>query len=123
MFKIIDKEIHITCGDTATLTLNGKGDTKFMNNDVLNLYVMRPGQFTRATLLSTITVETELEEGIESADILINGEDLKDLVGYIEKPQTYYYEIELISSDRTTTLIGYDDEGTKKFIVYPEAVY
>ena len=31
---------------------------------------------------------------------------------------TYWYEIEL---NGDTTLIGYDDEGAKKFVLYPEA--
>lgn len=35
-----------------------------------------------------------------------------------DKPQTYWYDIVL---NDTTTILGYDEDGAKKLIVYPEA--
>jgi len=39
---------------------------------------------------------------------------------YINKPVTYWYEIELNPNNNSTTIIGYDDDGPKQFKLYPE---
>lgn len=39
---------------------------------------------------------------------------------YISKPKEYWYEIELNPETYPQTIIGYDEDGPKVLILYPE---
>ena len=38
----------------------------------------------------------------------------------INKPTNYWYEIELNPNTQPQTIIGYDEDGEKLFVLYPE---
>ena len=59
------------------------------------------------------SVGTTVNMDLDSADTKIGN--------YINKPVTYWYEIELNPDTSPLTIIGYDNDGPKKFILYPEA--
>ena len=63
-----------------------------------------------------IQKEVEVEEICTEVTIPLTDEDTS-FGELINKPITYNYEI---SIDDTGTIIGYDDEGPKKFILLPE---
>ena len=52
----------------------------------------------------------------EIVDIVLTEEDTKSFP-LANKPMTYWYEISLNDS---TTILGHDDDGAKKIIIYPE---
>lgn len=56
-------------------------------------------------------------EPTQYPEIQLTEEDTK-VFNLTDKPVTYWYDIVL---NDTTTILGYDDEGAKKLIVYPEA--
>lgn len=56
-------------------------------------------------------------EPTQYPEIQLSEEDTK-VFELTDKPVTYWYDIVL---NDTTTILGYDDEGAKKLIVYPEA--
>ena len=59
---------------------------------------------------------TDIRQASKTVDINIKASDSE--IGELEnKPITYWYEIVLNDEQ---TLIGYDDEGPKEFILYPE---
>ena len=41
---------------------------------------------------------------------------------YIDKKVTYWYEVEINPDINGYTIIGYDENGPKKFILLPEGV-
>lgn len=63
-----------------------------------------------------IQKEIEVDEICSSVTIPLTEEDTS-LGDYINKPVKYYYEI---SIDDTGTIIGYDENGPKEFILLPE---
>ena len=63
-----------------------------------------------------IQKEVDIEEICTEVTIPLTDEDTS-FGELINKPVTYNYEI---SIDDTGTIIGYDDEGPKKFILLPE---
>ena len=106
MFRVRNKNIYLNRGDAITLQLvNNEG--KFEAGDTIKFYVCANGDYTNILFEKEFTVE----ETSNSAETRI-GDAFKD--GSV----TYWYEIEL---NGDTTLIGYDDEGAKKFVLYPEA--
>lgn len=65
-----------------------------------------------ALLLKTIIVDEETEE----LNFVLSSEDMK-IGPLINKPTEYWYEVELNDGQ---TIIGYDDEGPKIMMLYPE---
>jgi hypothetical protein len=55
-------------------------------------------------------------EPTETVEIPITSEDTKEFP-LLNKKATYWFDIIL---NDTTTILGYDDEGAKKIIVFPE---
>lgn len=113
MFRVRNKNIYLNRGDAITLQLvNNEG--KFEAGDKIKFYVCANGDYTNVLFEKEFTVEETsnfAEMKLTSAETRI-GDAFKD--GSV----TYWYEIEL---NGDTTLIGYDDEGAKKFVLYPEA--
>lgn len=113
MFRVRNKNIYLNRGDAITLQLvNNEG--KFEAGDTIKFYVCANGDYTNTIFEKSFIVETTsnfAEISLTSAETRI-GDPIKD--GQV----TYWYEIEL---NGDTTLIGYDDEGAKKFVLYPEA--
>lgn len=113
MFKIDGTTIHCTRGDIGNIkfTVNN-GEYKFAKDDVIFLKVYEKGN------VNNVVLKKEVKITEESTCAIIELTTLDTKIGnVINKPVKYWYEIS-INDDHT--VIGYDDEGTKEFILYPE---
>ena len=113
MFKVDGTTIHCTRGDAGNIkfTVNN-GEYKFVKDDVVTLKVYEKGNVDRVVLQKNVKI-TEVST---SVIIELTTSDTK-IGNVINKPAKYWYEI---SINDEHTVIGYDDEGTKEFILYPE---
>ena len=120
MFKIENKKIHLTRGDTACISVGAKNedgtDYKFQIGDVVRFTVYKKKDCNCVELSKDVVVETE---GLE-VEILLTGEETK-IDGIINKPIEYWYEVVLNPDTNPQTIIGYDLDGAKLFMLYPEA--
>lgn len=121
MFKIDSntKQIDITRGDMAVINIGAKNSNgsnyTFKAGDVIRFKVVKCKDCNCVALLKDfdVTEETEI------VPIKLTGEDTK--IGDItHKPVTYWYEVEINPGINSQTIIGYDTDGPKLFIVYPE---
>lgn len=120
MFKInSDKSIYLTRGDIANITILGAtedGDTQsFKAGDVLRLRVFKKKDCQCVVIQKDVTLETDSVE----ATISLKSEDTK-IGEIINKPVDYWYEVELNPDTEPQTIIGYDEEGSKVFKLFPE---
>lgn len=112
MFKIKDETIHLTRGDTGTIELSIE-DYTFKAGDVIEFRVYNKKGLNQLPLINK---KIQVEEEKESIDIELSSEDTK--IGEITNKETeYWYEVEL-NNDKT--VIGYDENGAKLLILYPE---
>lgn len=112
MFRITKNTIELTRGDTASINLK-INDYEFGEGDKVEFRVYTRKGMNSLPVLSKII---NVDETRESVDILLTSEDTT--FGEMEnKPITYWYEIEL--NDKYT-IIGYDNNGPKELILYPE---
>lgn len=113
MFRVRNKNIYLNRGDAITLQLvNNEG--KFEAGDKIKFYVCANGDYTKVLFEKEFTVE----ETSNFAEIKLTSVETRIGDAFKDGSITYWYEIEL---NGDTTLIGYDDEGAKKFVLYPEA--
>ena len=63
--------------------------------------------------------DTLVEEETTTVNISLNSEDTK-IGNLVNKPTKYWYEIELNPDTNPQTIVGYDLEGEKIFMLYPE---
>lgn len=117
MQKIEGTTIMLNRGDVLNLTLtltNSDGSNyTFQNNDKIVFSVYNKGKMTSdAVLLKEITVVGESE----SVTINLTSEETK-IGNLINQPVEYWYEIEL---NDQYTVIGYDEDGAKILMLYPE---
>ena len=114
MIKVdADKTIRVSRGDGFSLNVSANGgEYEFQPNDVIRLRVYNKKGYEEEPLLEvskTVTEETtSVALNVASEDNMFSGD--------INKPMTYWYEISL---NETQTIIGYDEDGAKLFIVYP----
>ena len=117
MQKIDGTTIKVNRGDALNITLTlqdaeGTPQTfKVGDNIVFSIY-NKEGLNGKAVLLKEIGVLSESE----SVTIELTNEDT-EIGSIVNTPMEYWYEIEL---NNQYTIIGYDDDGAKKFILYPE---
>ena len=117
MQKVTNTTIEVNRGDELNLNLSLKLDSGedyvFEEGDKVVFSLYEKGKMSdNAILIKEVDAtpeETSLEISLTSNETKI-GE-------MINKPVEYWYEIEL--NDRYT-VIGYDDKGAKRFILYPE---
>lgn len=107
-----DKTIEINRGDSGTITLTNKSGN-FNVGDVLKFSIVEKKNYNNVLFQKEYTVETQSD----TFDMPLTSEDTK-IGNIISKPTTYWYEIEYNGNQ---TLIGYDENGAKEFILYPEA--
>ena len=113
MFRVRNKNIYLNRGDAITLQLvNNEG--KFEAGDKIKFYVCTNGDYTNVLFEKEFTVE----ETSNFAEIKLTSAETRIGDAFKDGSITYWYEIEL---NGDTTLVGYDDEGAKKFVLYPEA--
>lgn len=117
MYKIEDTTISLTRGDKATISLQCQTDNgelyTFQKGDVIKL-----GIYTKKGLDLPPVLEKKVivEEASTDINICLDSEDTK-IGAYANKAIEYWYEISL---NDIQTLIGYDDDGEKIFMLYPE---
>lgn len=121
MLRITDgTTINITRGDIATFNISAKdndGSTHtFQIGDVVRMSVCEKKNVENVYIQKDVVVETERT----TIPISLTSEDTK-LDDYINKPVVYWYEICLNPESNPQTIIGYDDDGAKLFIIYPES--
>lgn len=116
MFKIDEKKnIHVNRGDEIIIKLKNKTST-FSASDRIVFSIMKKGNATDVVFRKTFTVE----EGSDEFEILLTSEEMKIGNPIKTGTVTYWYEIEF---NGINTLVGYDTEGPKEFILYPESIY
>lgn len=120
MFKINeDKSIYLTRGDIANITVSANtSDGKlytFQKGDVVRFKVFKRRDCGCVEIQKDTVVEAEATQ----VDIYLSKDDTK-IGDVISKPTNYWYEIELNPNTQPQTIVGYDEEGEKLFVLYPE---
>lgn len=120
MFKINnDKSIYLTRGDIANISVSaslpdGTAYT-FQEGDVVRIKVYKRRDCGCVELQKDVVATA----GETSVTIFLSGEETK-IGDIISKPTNYWYEVELNPETNPQTIIGYDEEGEKLFVLYPE---
>lgn len=117
MQKVNNSIIEVNRGDELNLKLSLKLDSgttyTFEEGDKVIFSLYNKGKMNEKAILIK---EINATPNTTTLDISFTNEETK--IGEMtNKPVEYWYEIEL--NDRYT-VIGYDDTGAKKFILYPE---
>ena len=119
MFKIENTTIRLTRGDICTLRISASGENGepyvFKSGDVVRLQIMKERDVSNIVLSKSINVESETE----TVEISLSSAETR-LDSLINRPKIYWYEIELNPETSPQTIIGYDQDGAKEFIIYPE---
>lgn len=117
MLKIKNNDIYLTRGDEATINISVPLDDGtnyvFQTNDVVYFTVKKKYSDTSPILRKEIHFAQETEVAVlnlTKSDTTLGG--LKDV------PIKYVYDI---SINAVKTIIGYDEDGAKYFVIYPEA--
>jgi hypothetical protein len=117
MLKIDNKNIYLTRGDIATIEVNVTNDDgtdyEFKSGDTLVFSIKK--DYTDTTALLRKTINTEVGSTVATISLTTEDTTIGDL---IKKPVKYVYDIAL---NGNMTVIGYDEEGSKYFYLYPEA--
>ena len=94
-------------------------DYVFQPSDKISFVVVEKKGYTKPEVLRVEKTLAEMgyTEPTTTPEIQLSEEDTK-VFPLTNKSKTYWYD--LILNDRTT-MLGYDDEGAKRLIVYPEA--
>lgn len=127
------KSIHITRGDATQEDYNKIGFTfpifnfdteleenyKFQPTDKITFVVFEKKGYTKEEILRKeyTLADIGFVEETEVAEIPLTSIDTKSFP-LMDKAQTYWFDIVL---NDEVTILGYDNDGAKKFIVYPEA--
>lgn len=121
MFKIDQKtkQIKLTRGDDCILEIKAvdknKNRYKFAVNDVIRLNVYTKKNYNDLKLQKDVIVREESDY----VDMVLTSE-LTKIGDIINKPVDYWYEIVLNPETNPQTIIGYDEDGSKVFTLYPE---
>ena len=116
MFKIKGTTIHCTRGDRGVIRLTVPLSTG-------ELYPFQIGDIIAFTVKPTFDIETpvlrkEYTIDTQSTSVELVLERNDTTIGQlISEPVEYQYDICL---NKDETLIGYDEKGSKAFILYPE---
>lgn len=119
MFKIENNTIHITRGDAITIEVKAKSDNEhyvFKTSDVIRLNIFKTKDCSDVLFTKDYNVESEST----SVDISLNSEETT-IGELINKPKKYWYELILNPGLNEQTIVGYDMDGPKEIILYPEA--
>lgn len=121
MFKIDQKtkQIMLTRGDSCIIEIKAidknNNRYKFAVNDVIRLNVYKKKDYNDLKLQKDVIVREESNY----VDMLLTSE-LTKIDDIINKPVDYWYEIVLNPETNPQTIIGYDENGSKIFTLYPE---
>ena len=113
--KIIDEKY------TITHNRGSKGSLKLVNNNggfktgtTFKISIVKKANYDDVVFQK----EFEVTEDCQEFFLTFTSEEMR-FCEPINKEKEFYYEIEM---NDDTTLIGYDENKDKKFILYPEAV-
>ena len=125
--------IHITRGDSTQKNFNRLAfqfpilnvETEeeelyeFQPNDKITFVIMEKKGYTKEEILRKEYTLRDLGyiQPTTTPEIILTAEDTKS-VPMANKKQTYWYDIVL---NDEITILGLDDEGAKKIIIYPES--
>lgn len=114
-----DKTIRLTRGDIASIDIeavNQDGDSyTFKNGDVIRFKVTERKNCENIKLCKDIIVQSDTT----TVNLSLSSDDTK-LDDLINKPTKYWYEVEFNPDSQPQTIIGYDQDGEKLLILYPE---
>lgn len=117
MQKVTNTTIEVNRGDELNLNLSLKLDSgedyTFEEGDKIVFSLYEKGKMSDNAILIK---EVDATPDTTNLEISLTSNETK-IGEMINKPVEYWYEIEL--NDRYT-VIGYDDKGAKRFILYPE---
>lgn len=117
MQKIDGTTIKLNRGDILNLSLSLKYDDgsnyTFQQNDSIVFSLYNKGKMSDKAVFKK---EIIVNESSQTLTINLSSEDTK-IGDLINKPVEYWYEIEL---NNQYTVIGYDEDGAKILMLYPE---
>lgn len=92
-------------------------DYEFQLTDKITITIYEKKGYTKKEILNKEYTIADLgyEEPTTTPEIVLTSTDT-NVFELSNKPKTYWYDIVL---NDTTTMLGYDENGAKKFIVYP----
>lgn len=121
MFRIdTDNSIYVTRGDAVLIGVkaNKVGTDEpytFMPGDLLRIKVYKKKKASEVVLEKDFPV-TEVAQELQ---LFLSGDETK-IGEVISKPVVYWYEVELNPLSEPQTIIGYDEDGAKVFMLFPE---
>ena len=113
MLKIKNKNLYLNRGDAISIQV-ACNNANFEIGDSVTFYVMTQNDCEDVLLSKTVYVTEEKN----TVDIQLTSEETRFIEPFKTGYQTFWYEIEY---NGEITLMGYDSEGPKLFIMYPEA--
>lgn len=132
MIAVEGTTLHITRGDETKETYNKlafeypiynlatkqEEKYKFQPDDKITFVVMNKKGYTQEEILRKEYTLRDIGyvQPTETAELPLTEEETKRFP-LSNKAQTFWYD--LILND-TTTMLGFDDEGAKRIIIYPE---
>ena len=114
MYRIKNKNIFLNRGDKITIIVRNKNDS-FRFGDYIIFYICEEGNYEKVIFQKRF----DLDEDSDIIPIHLTSEETKIGEPLKNGSRTYWYEIEL---NGDTTLVGYDNNGPKCFVLYPEAI-
>ena len=113
-----DKTIYLTRGDMATIIVNARNANRrytFRGGDVVRFRITNKGNYNDVRFTKDVTVKEETQ----NVEITLDREETK-LDEITNREKEYWYEIELNPDTAPQTIVGFDKDGAKKLILYPE---
>lgn len=145
MYRIDNEEktIHATRGDAVLFDVEavntlGNAPYGFVEGDTIRIKITKKRNaddvvLEKVFVVDSAAIQRNKDQGkgdkLESVQIFLSPENTKELTKgkVISKPTTFWYEIEYLrtvdgelNTDNTQTILGYDEDGAKQFILYPE---
>ena len=92
---------------------------EFQPEDKISFVVFEQKGYTKEEILRKDFTISELGYNVPTTtpELILTSEDTK-IFPLLDKGKTYWYDLVL---NDNTTMLGYDDEGAKQLIIYPEA--
>lgn len=112
--------IEVNRGSAITLVISatvGEENYTFQPGDVVRLSITERKNENKVVLRKDVEVSEETEE--VEMPLLSSDTKIGDI---INKEVVYWFEVELNpDTEQCQTIIGYDADGAKEFILYPES--
>jgi hypothetical protein len=119
MIKLDGDNIYCTRGDSGTINVQATNDDgtqyTFTTGTTVRFNVVKEND----TATRIFAKEVTLDEDATQVSIPITSTETT-IGDYINKKVTYWYEVEINPEANGYTIIGYDKNGPKKFILLPE---